>query len=63
MTCPCKDCTKRWVSGTSRCHSSCKEYLDWSKVTQQHKELLAKRKADFDSTGDVLFGHRRKIDR
>ena len=60
MTCPCKGCTKRWISETSRCHSSCKEYKEWSDFNKQQKDLLAKRKANFDSVGDVLFGHRRK---
>ena len=60
MTCACKGCTKRWISETSRCHSSCKEYKDCSYFNKQQKELLAKRKASFDSVGKVLFGNRRK---
>lgn len=60
MTCPCKDCTKRWISGTSRCHSSCKEYKDWSNFNKQQNELLAKHKANKQSIGDVLYGHRNR---
>lgn len=60
MTCPCKGCTKRWVSGTSRCHSSCKEYKDWSDFNKQQKELLSNHKESLDSVESVLFGHRRK---
>lgn len=60
MKCPCKGCTRRWVSETSRCHSSCKEYKEWAEFTKQQKELLAERKAGFESIGKVLYGHRRK---
>lgn len=60
MTCPCKGCTKRWVSETSRCHSSCVEYKDWYKLNRHKKETFAKSKAGFDSAGNVLFDHRRK---
>ena len=60
MICPCKGCTKRWVNDTTRCHSSCEEYKEWSELNNQQNELLAKRKARTESIGIVLYGHRRK---
>ncbi len=60
MVCPCKDCTKRWVTETTCCHSSCTEYKEWAEHNKRQSELLAKRKACTESIGKVLYGHRRR---
>lgn len=60
MTCPCKDCTKRWVSSTSRCHATCQEYKDWCELNRAQSEDIRKKKARFESAGVVLFSHKRK---
>lgn len=58
--CPCKDCTKRWVSSTSRCHASCKEYKEWSEFCKEQNSLIARQQMRTDSIGRVLYSHRRK---
>lgn len=60
MICPCKGCTKRWVSDTSRCHASCTEYKQWHKFVRDLNTKAAKTKAEEDFVSSVLFGHRRK---
>lgn len=60
MNCPCKGCTKRWVSETSRCHSSCNEYKEWFRINRQQKRAYAKNKDGFIAAGNVLFAHYKK---
>lgn len=38
--CPCKDCEKRELY----CHSSCKDYLLWSKVREAIRDTIYKKK-------------------
>lgn len=60
MNCPCKGCTKRWVSETSRCHQTCTEYKEWAGYMKKRNLELSKQKDRTDSISSVLFGHRRK---
>lgn len=38
--CPCKDCEKRELY----CHSSCKDYLLWSKAREAIRDTIYKKK-------------------
>ena len=38
--CPCKDCKKRELY----CHSSCKDYLLWSKARKAIRDTIYKKK-------------------
>lgn len=60
MNCPCKGCTKRWVSETSRCHASCTEYKEWAEFTKEKNADIAKRRAAIDSVSGVLIKYRRQ---
>ena len=60
MECPCKGCTTRWVTDTSRCHAHCDRYKEWSELTKRQKDLDAMHRASTESIGKVLFGHGRR---
>lgn len=40
QVCPCKDCEKRELY----CHSSCKDYLLWSKAREAIRDTIYKKK-------------------
>ena len=44
MSYVCKGCKKRFVNGTTRCHSTCKEYLDEKAEHDAMNEALKKEK-------------------
>ena len=60
MNCPCNNCTKRWVSETSRCHVSCIEYKEWSSAKQAKNEARSKYNETRNQVGNVLFRHKKK---
>lgn len=60
MKCPCRGCTERWVSKTSRCHASCKKYKDWVEYVREQNGIIVKQQSKAESIGKVLYGHRRK---
>lgn len=60
MICPCKDCTTRWVSNTTRCHSSCKRYQDWHDEVVAKNEYIRQKKKENQAIGKIIYSQLKK---
>lgn len=56
MKCPCKGCTDRWVSETSRCHAFCDKYKEWQRMVRAVNHIRSQHAITDDLVGGVLFG-------
>ena len=56
MSYECKGCTKRFVNGTTRCHSTCKEYLDAKAERDAENEAMRKENQTYWDVMGTLLG-------
>ena len=51
---PCKDCDKH----TATCHSTCKDYIDWSEERKKMLEAEYKDRLTQIALNDIKYGNR-----
>ena len=60
MVCPCKNCKDRWVTDTSRCHSTCPKYAEWKAYVDTLNHRSTAVKARNNRVGTVLYGRKNR---
>lgn len=60
-SCPCKGCTRRWVSSDGhRCHGVCVEYQEWKARSDEIVKMMGRGAHEDSVVKNIIYSKRPK---